>query len=77
MTKQPPEVPQNVRVVLPGGTEVPVEVRYRGWYDDQHRFEAIYPVECRLDGLDLRIGVLPVRTAVALRQVPLRQGAAR
>lgn len=75
MTKQPAEEPQDVRVVLPGGDEVPVQVRYRGWYDDHHCFEAIYPVECPLDGLDLRIGKRPARTFVALRQVPLRQGA--
>lgn len=77
MTKQPLEVPENVRVVLPDGDEVPVQVRYRGWYDDHHCFEAIYPVKYPLDGLDLRIGVRPRRTFVALRQVPLRQGAAQ
>lgn len=68
---EPPEAPENVRIVRPDGTEIPLEVFYLGIItgDDgfpMHEWEAITEVMPQMPQDHIRIGVLPARTEVKL-----------
>lgn len=70
MTKQPIEEPKDVRVVRLDGSEVPVKIRYVGWHDERHCFEAIYPLgptePTPPEGLRIE-AIRPPRTRICLR----------
>lgn len=67
---QPPP-PENVRLVLPDGSVVPVECVYAGFHEDCHQWVAAWPV-----GLPphtqvaIEIDVLPAHTGVRLAVYP-------
>ena len=62
--RREPEAPSNVRAITPDGTQIPLEIVYRGTDTDGiHVWEATARVPLE-QGCQLHIDVLPPRTAV-------------
>jgi hypothetical protein len=59
-----PVPPENVRLVMADGREVPADVVYLGWDDDDaaHVWEIVHPQLAQ--AYSFRVGVLPGRTAI-------------
>jgi hypothetical protein len=60
----PPELPHDVRVVLPDGTEIPADVAYVGWVDGCHRWVAVVGPD--VAPVDVRVGLTPPLSMVTL-----------
>ncbi len=63
-----PVPPQNVRVVLRDGREVPVECVYAGVVAGLHHWEAAWPVAGEV--VCLKADVVPGHTSVGVRSTP-------
>jgi hypothetical protein len=66
---EPVPIPENVRLVRPDGTTVPLELTYEGMNEDGiHVWVAAVPVQFRR-GDCLRAAVLPARTSIEVTWV--------
>lgn len=59
-----PEPPQDVRITMADGSEVPVECVYVGWDGQTHNWQAVIEPDRR--PASMSIGVLPARTSVSI-----------
>lgn len=62
--RRQPEPPQNVRVVMRDGRELPVECVYDGEHDGTHRWVAVWTLPERPAGV--RVDALPGRTSIVI-----------
>ncbi len=63
-----PEPPTGVRLELPDGTALPVDLLYEGWWDGAHQWRAVVPVSVErllTPGARLLCDSLPAHTAIA------------
>lgn len=61
-----PPAPENVRLVLDDGTEIPMEMRYLGVVNQVHQWENVMPVALRRGtAFHPRVQRLPSMTAIS------------
>lgn len=62
-----PTPPENVRLRLPDGTEIPVECRYDGVVEGVHRWTAITPEGVtQRPGMSLLVDLFPARSSISI-----------
>ena len=62
-----PEPPENVRIQLPDGTEVPVELTYEGYHHGRHMWVAVSLVKLPVvTGAAVLVDKLPPRTHITI-----------
>lgn len=64
-----PKPPQNVRVVLPDGREIPVELVYGGFHEQHHQWFAAWPVGLSPTApgtVRWAVDVLPAHSAIVI-----------